>query len=393
VIVHELRGTGSSDRTRLLGDLARADAERTPLVLDLTPLDVGNASKRRLNGSWICLLGNLLLGRYSELALRVKLPEEHSIQLQLLRSAFYFSLVQRPGRTELPQVSPRSKRLLDANRGDWSPRSGPVLIPEANGEKLEEHTYLYSNTHLVAEPGYFRRYEASAAFPWLGEVIPRSSNAQGDLLRDGFLSATCDTIGEVVDNISTHAFNLRNTAFSAGWLGPQIVRRSRSCLIVSLTTGGQRSYDRLHFLAFDNGFSIPRTLRWQHPDPLRFDKATDLMERVLQRRLTNREITDHNGAGLWFLFGLARFAGGELTLTSEDDQSDGRKSSRVSAVIPAAESTNSSRWKTEELDIPVRGTIVHLQLRIPRLVDSDPASMATRIEEFRRYRSSWPAMA
>jgi hypothetical protein len=392
MIVHELRGTGERDRARLLEDLARADALGTTLTLDLSPLDEGNASKRRVNGPWICLVSNMLVGRYSELPLKVRLPEEHGIQLQLLRSAFYFALSQRRGTTEHLHFSDRSSLLLDANAGAWSPRSGPVLIPEANGERLEEHTYLYANTHVVAEPGYFRRYEASAAFPWLGEVIPRSLNPEGDLLREGFLSATCDTIGEVVDNISTHAFNLRNTSFSSGWLGPRIVDRARSCLIVSLTAGGQRSYDRLHFLAFDNGFSIPRTLRWQHPHPLRFDSAISLMQRVLQRRLTNRDITDHNGAGLWFLYGLARFAGGELTVTSEDDQSDGRRSAQVSAVIPAAEAGGSSEWRTKELDIPVRGTIVHLQLRIPRLIDADPATVASQIEEFQRYRASWPAM-
>lgn len=393
MVTHRVEGTGRRDRLALLGDLAAADAQGAILVLDLAPLDRGNASKRRLNGWWITVLSNLLLGRYGDLKLKVILPEAHSIQLQLLRGAFYFALAQRPGKTDYADRSARSQQLLESNSGTWSPRHGPVLIPEALGEKLEEHTYLYSNTHVRAESGYFRRYEASAAFPWLGEVVPRSSNREGDLLREGFLTATCDTFGEVADNISTHAFNLRNPSFAAGWLGPQIVDRSRSCLLVGLTAGGgERSFDRLHFLAFDNGFCIPRTLRWQHPDPLRFDSGASLMCRVLQGRLTDREITDHSGAGLWFLYGLARFAGGELTVISEDDLSDGQSAARVHAQIPAAELDQESSWSSETLPVPVRGTIVHLQLKIPRLSDIGPSEVAAKIEDFRRYRSAWPAM-
>jgi len=162
---------------------------------------------------------------------------------------------------------------------------------------------------------------------------------------------------------------------------------------VGLTAGGgERSFDRLHFLAFDNGFCIPRTLRWQHPDPLRFDSGASLMCRVLQGRLTDREITDHSGAGLWFLYGLARFAGGELTVISEDDLSDGQSAARVHAQIPAAELDQESSWSSETLPVPVRGTIVHLQLKIPRLSDIGPSEVAAKIEDFRRYRSAWPAM-
>ena len=394
MISHHIQGTASSDRKALLGALARADAESDTLALDLTRLDAGNASKRRLAGWWISVVSDLLLGRYGDLSIRVFLPSAPGIQSQLMRGGFYFSLAQRSGKTEHLSSNPRIKEMLDSNFSDWSPIYGPVLLQTADAERLEDHTYLYTNTHVRAESGYFRRYEASAAFPWLGEVVPKSNLADGNVLRNGFLTAVCDTFAEVADNISTHAFNLRNVSYSAGWLGPRIIDRARSCLLVSLTTGGgQHSYDRLHFLAIDNGFSIPRTLRWQHPEPLRFDSAETLMERVLQRRLTDREITDHNGAGLWFLFGLARFAGGELTVICEDDLSDGRNAARVSAVIPAAESDGSSRWASDSLSIPVRGTIIHLQMRIPKILDGDITNIQTKIEDFRRYRSAWPEMA
>lgn len=393
MIEHRFLGTGQPQRLALLGSLARADAERTRLALDLSPLDEGNPSKRRPSGPWISMISNMLLGRYADLPIKVVLPESHSIQLQLLRNAFYFALAQRPGITEFSRKSDRSSSLLEKSSGQWTPRTGPVLFPLADGDRVEERTYLYANTHVVAESGYFRRYEASAAFPWLGDVVPRPADRLGDSVREDFISATCDTFGEVLDNISTHAFNLRDTEFSAGWLGSRVVDRARSCFLVSLTTGGQRSHDRLHFLALDNGFSVPRTLRWQHPTPIRHDAAGSLMERVLQRRLTDREITDHSGAGLWFLYGLARFAGGTISLISEDDRSDGRSAARVSIAVPPAESDDHSTWTSEVVDVPVRGTVVHLQMRVPTLTGIAATDLARKLDDFRRYRSSWPAMA
>ena len=361
--------------------------------MDLSSLDAGNPSKRRLSAWWVASISNLLLGRYGDLPITAVLPTSHSIQAQLLRGAFYFSLAQRAGPTEYVEQTDRSALLLENSRGNWAPRTGPVLFPVADGTRLEERTYLYANTHVRAEPGYYRRYESSAAFPWLGDVVPRSSTPQGDFVREGFLSAICDTFAEVLDNFSTHAFNLRDPSFAAGWLKSTVVESARSCLIVSVTTGGQRSHDRLHFLALDNGFGIPRTLRWQHPGPLRHDKAGPLMERVLQHRLADREIPGHNGAGLWFLNGLARFAGGTLTLIAEDDFSDGRSGALVTAKIPSAESRSSSIWGAGIVDAPIRGTLVYLQMKVPTLSGVSRTQLDEKLQDFRRYRAQWPAMA
>lgn len=392
MIEHRVTGTGRTDQRSLLGALARADAEGSQLLLDMTPLDAGNPSKRRLNYDWMVSLSCLLLGRYGHLPIRAQMPGANSIELQLLRSSFYFALAQRPGKVSYSNMSESTQRLIEASSGEWSPRSGPVLFPTADGERIEDRTYLYSNTHVRAESGYFRRYEASAAFPWLGDVIPNPNDSLARTARSMFISAVCDTLAEVLDNVSTHAFNLRDARYSAGWLGPGIVERSRSCLLVSHTAGGKGSFDRLHFLAVDNGFSVPRTLRWQHPTPLRYDAADDLIIKVLRRRLTDRGIAGHNGAGLWFLYGLARFAGGSITIQTEDDYSDGRNAAVVSVSVPPAESGSPGVWKSRMLGRPLRGTAIHLQIKVPSLIDTDPAQLARRIEDFREYRAAWPAM-
>lgn len=396
MISHGVNGTGESEVQCLLEAFCRADAEGTRLSLDLTGFDRGNASQRRLSPAWLAVVSNLLMGRFSDLPIRVALPEAPSARIQLLRGAFYFALAQRPGPVAFASHDDASAAALNPSRGTWAPRRGPVpvLLEEAAGTRLAERAYLYANTHSRAEAGYFRRYEGSAAFPFLGEAIPRPRGQLGDALRSEFLSATCETLAEVLDNISTHAFNLREPEFRSDWLGRSIVDRARSCLLVSLTTGGTNSCDRLHFLAFDNGFGIPRTMRWQHPDSLRGVEAADIVERVLRSRLTDRAVEGHNGAGLWCLYGLARFAGGTVTVTTEDDLSDGHAAAQLVMRVPAVGSVESTPHpQKRSVPVPWRGTTVQLQVRVPRLDHLDQHQISEARDNLHRYRAAWPQMA
>lgn len=396
MISHGVTGTGEREIQGLLEAFRRADAAGTRLDVDLRGFDRGNASRRRLSPAWLAVVSNLLMGRFSDLPIRVALPQAPSARIQLLRGAFYFALAQRPGPVELASHNYGSVPALNASKGTWAPRRGPVpvLLEEAAGTRLAERTYLYANTHSRAESGYFRRYEGSAAFPFLGEAVPRPQGRMGDALRSEFLSATCETLAEVLDNISTHAFNLRQPDFRSDWLGPAIVDRSRSGLLVSLTTGGTNSCDRLHFLAFDNGFGIPRTMRWQHPDSLRRAKAGDMVECVLRHRLTDRAVEGHNGAGLWCLYGLARFAGGTITVTSEDDLSDGHTATQLAIRVPAVGSSESAPdVQKRSVPVPWRGTTVQLQVRVPRLDHLDQDQISEARDNLHRYRAAWPQMA
>ena len=396
MISHEVTGTGEREVRSLLDALRRADAADTQFGLDLTGFDVGNASQRRLSPAWLAVVSNLLMGRFSDLPIRVALPEAPSARKQLLRGAFYFALAQRPGPVEFAAHGDASAQVLSSSKGIWAPRRGPVpvLLEEAAGTRLAERAYLYANTHSRAESGYFRRYEGSAAFPFLGEAVPRPQGRMGDALRSEFLSATCETLAEVLDNMSTHAFNLRDPEFTSDWLGPSIVERSRSCLLVSLTTGGTDSCDRLHFVALDNGFGIPRTMRWQHPDSLDRVNAADIVECVLRSRLTDRAVDGHNGAGLWCLYGLARFAGGTITVTSEDDLSNGQAATQLAIRVPAVGSAESTpHVQKRSVPVPWRGTTVQLQVRVPRLDNLAQDQIIEARDNLHRYWAAWPPMA
>ena len=261
---------------------------------------------------------------------------------------------------------------------------------EAAGTRLSHRSYLYSNTHWRARSWLdFRRYQASAGFPWLGDLVPKPSSIIGRELRDMFIVAICRAFQEVLDNVSTHAFNARVSGFAADWLKTSTLHWDRSCLIASTTTGGRNSHDRIHFLAIDNGYGIPRTMRWQHPDALQTTSAADIIECALRKRLFDREIDGHDGAGLWSLKEPARFAGGTITVTSEDDRSAGRSAVQVELAVPAAGS-GSTRFNvsTRGINVPWRGTAIHAQLRIPRIGDMDEDQLKAVRDRLSRHRSA-----
>ena len=384
---HSVAGTAERDVRELLVFLKRAVSDGTPVGLDLRSLDDGKASARRVGPWWASSVTNLLAGYFSDLPLRVALPAARGVQLQLLRGGLYHALAQRPGHVDYTASNDFTEDALISSTGDWTPKTGPVLFGEASGTPISERSYLYANTHARAESGYFRRYEGSAAFPFLGEIIPRPLASAGREARRMFLLWACKALVEVLDNFSTHAFNRLDASFDADWLGPMVVDRARSCLLVGVTTGGTDSYDRLHFVALDNGFGIPRTMRWKHPAPLQSAKSADIVECVLRERLTNRNIDGHAGGGLWCLSVLAEFAGGTIWVTSEDDLSDGQSATRIQVDVPAIRSDDQSlQVKRRSTQLPWRGTTVHVKIRIPRLEDVDEH----QLREFRNrlYRNS-----
>lgn len=384
---HRVTGTAERNVQELLEYLQRAVSDCAPLSLDLRSLDEGKASARRVGSWWASSLTNLLAGHFSDLPLRVALPVSRGVQLQLLRGGLYHALAQRPGHVDYTASDGFIEDALRCSAGDWTPKTGPVLFGEASGTPVSERSYLYANTYARAESGYFRRYEGSAAFPFLGEIIPRPLASAGREARRMFLLWACKALVEVLDNLSTHAFNRRDANFDADWLGPMVVDRARSCLLVGVTTGGTDSYDRLHFIALDNGFGIPRTMRWKHPAPLQSAESADIVERVLRERLTDRNIDGHAGGGLWCLSVLAEFAGGTIWVTSEDDLSDGQSATRVQVDVPAIGSDDQSLQVERRIaQLPWRGTTVHVKIRIPRLEDVDEH----QLNEFRSrlYRSS-----
>ena len=175
-VSHGVTGTGERDARDLLVALRRATSDDAPLGLDLSRLDEGNPSSSRVNSLWVSSLTNLLVGRFSDLPLRVALPAARAVRLQLLRGGLYYALAQRPGPVEYTASDDASEAALRSSAGTWAPSRGPVLFDEASGRPVGGRSYLYAKTHSNAEPGYFRRYRGSAAFRFLGHVVPEQSH-------------------------------------------------------------------------------------------------------------------------------------------------------------------------------------------------------------------------
>ena len=415
VVRYRVTSTQTGDREELAATLQRVQVQRLGLELDLTGLDedtlTTNASKRRLDTQWILDTGNLLLGQYNDVTLRVILPETSGIQLPLIRGSLYFSLVQRHGYLEIMTRRESEDTLvwqsfngivmriadtdrlvedipetiaLQRNHANWRPARKAVLFEEVVGNKIQDRTYLFSNTHATTEPGYFRLYQPAAAFPWLHDVVPSPKDRVARRVRGVFVDFVGDTIVEVLDNIPKHAFDLQNSAFEASWLGNRAITRDRSCMLVGLTEGGTGSHNRLYFTVLDNGLGIPRTMRWKHPVLWDVD-AGQIIECILSARLKGRGIDGHVGGGLWYLCGLAGCSGGTVVITSEDNETGdaGGCSTAVRVVIEMSPfwSGEPPRCVVEKLNFPFRGTVVQLQARVPHFDDFDDA----RIEEFMDY--------
>lgn len=351
--------------------------------IDLSALDAGNASQRRLDHVWLISAANLLLGKYNHLPMHIALPREHGIQLQLQRNAFYSALAQRQGETSCSELDENSAATLELCRKPWSQDDGPFLFDEAAGAELDGKTHLYTNTHQKAEPGYFRRYfHPAVAFPWLGDSVSRPSTGSAKT-REDFVDEASSALIEVLDNFSKHAFNWLDRDFSADWLGPGIVHGARSGLVASVTKGGTGSRDRLYFLAFDNGFCIPRTMRWQHPRELEQETAEHITEQVLRERLIARGFEGHCGAGLWQLGELVKVDGGRITVITEDDQSQDRCAVRIDAQVTKHAGQPDLECEHSRLSVPWRGTTIRVMANIPR-PPSLTAESPARTSSYRR---------
>jgi len=417
VLQHRVASTQASERDKLASKLQQVQTQRCGLELDFTGLGkdalAPNASKRRLGMQWILDIGNLLLGQYNDISLRVILPAATNMQLPLIRGSLYFSLVQRNGHSEIvcrdqsedivvwrnlgnfDRPSPHSTDIprdlpvamaLKRNYDSWRPgnHDQDVLLEEAVGEKLQERTYLFSNTHATTELGYFRRYQSAAAFPWLHDVVPNPRDRVARRIRRTYMDFVGDTLVEVLDNISRHAFDIQSSEFQAKWLGNNSISEDRSCMLVGLTEGGTGSYNRLYFTVFDNGLGIPRTMRWKHK-ALHKVGAGRIIECILNARLKGRDIDGHVGGGLWYLGGLAGCAGGTVIVTSEDNHTGDTghcpTAVRVTVTVPPFLSEESPRFEIEQLDLPLRGTVIQLQAQVPQFGDFDQVE----IEKFKEY--------
>lgn len=346
-----------------LVDIAAHDA--APFTLDLRPLARDGHTNRRLDLLTVATLTNLLLGAVADAPVKVHLPTAPGILTQLRRGGLFFALAQRPGGVAVD--GDPGHPLLHGWRGNWRPSRGEQLFPDGGPEEVSERLYLYANTHFLGE-GFFRAYRPGAAMPWLADLIPIPADPDGQRLRHEFVLSAGDALVEVAENQPSHAFKLRGPV-ADDRLEPW-ERRTRSFLLCGLTKGGgEESWNRLRVVVLDNGHGIGRTLRWQHPELT--EPTGDLVTSVLRRQFRERGIAGHNGRGLWFLSGLVRLAGGQVTALTENDAHAGRTGISVTFSSPDA-SDGGTAWSVpQDVPLPVRGTVLLIDLVVPRATGAE----------------------
>lgn len=373
----EVWNLGKWSDLRPLIDATVASGRADSLELDLSRLDREGVEARRLDLSSVALLSNLLLGAFGDARVTVTLPMAPSMQAQLRRGGLYFALAQRAG--EVAWNGPTSAELMAGWSGAWRPAMGDRLFEHAPAEEIDERLYLYANTHRLGQ-GYFRQYQPGAAMPWLADLVPVPRDRALRQARQDFVASAVEAIVEILENLATHAFK-RHRRLADDWLHPH-GRRAKSMLLCSLTKGGgKESWDRLHVLALDNGYGIGRTLRWQHPQAT--GSTAELLEAVLRRKFLERGIPGHTGRGLWYLHGLARIGGGAVHVITEDDQSSERHGVRFGFSSPSAESGATTWEASEDVNLPVRGTILLLDLAVPSVSHGDAAPMGAEYRALR----------
>lgn len=347
------------DLVPVAAEFARCDERRQQVHLDLSPLDRDGNAGRRLDVLSVALLANLLVGRYTDVPLEITWPTSSSICGQLRRGGVPFALAQRVGPVTF--IDGNGSVPTEGWNGSWRPAFGDSLFDAAEADHIDERLYFYANTHRLGE-GHFRSYQPAAAMPWLGQLVPVPRDTTARQVRNSFVVSTVEAIVEVLENLATHAAKLRQP-LANDWLRPHS-KRAKSALICSLTRGGGKdSWDRLHVLALDNGYGIGRTLRWQHPDAKL--STPELIDAVLRRKFLERNIPGHAGRGLWYLHGLARIAGGSARVVTEEDEADHHCAVQLGFESPAAED-GPTKWRDpERIDLPIRGTILVLDLDVP----------------------------
>lgn len=370
--------TNPTDVRLLCASIAEASAAGTTALLDFSELDRDGTENRRLDGTAVALLTNVLLGLHGDADITVRPPRSTSMLRQLRRGGFFFALAQRAGRTRW--TSPDDESLVSGWGGTWRPAKGDRLFDDGSADRVEERLYLYANTHRLGQ-GFFRQYQPGAAMPWLADLVPMPHDRSLRAARQSFVASAVEAVVEVLENLATHAFKPRG-AIDDDWLRPH-GRRAKSMVACSLTKGGGAdSWDRLHVLAIDNGYGIGRTLRWQHPQATH--STADLLDAVLKRKFLERDIPGHSGRGLWYLHGLARIAGGSVALVTEDDETMAREGVRLGFSTPPAEAGPTAWDPPVEVAVPVRGTILLLDLAVPSAVHGDATPMAA---DYRTLRS------
>ena len=350
----------------LSGAMLDAEQAGSQIYLDLSEeslASVETPSAVRLNTSSVQVLVNLLLGRYRDLPIEIRLPQNRGINLQLARGGLFFCLSNRSNvhwtegepagwdkvvPTWVRPFHPNDTRMYrealatkhDLSQEDWVVRAA-------------FQRYLLSVIHPHRRPAQSLKHELDKiARRWLSG---RLGVHQGSVLISTLMDCA-EVFYEIVVNVPDHAgIGMKNTGASLGQL-------------YATLGGGRESCNRLNFSAIDNGVGLPQRVNEKFQDRHRnaSEALVDSVTGKLPRRVGGR------GVGLTKVREIS-------SRYSEMTQHEAGKSQL--RIITRSDTSNASEYlewggdsespSTDTIaELPIEGTLVWVSLALERRTES-----------------------
>lgn len=374
-----LTGSDSSGLVELSNQMLEAERLGVPFVLDLADAAItseANPSAIRVNIPAALILSNLLVGRFRELPVKVRLPDSRGLNLQLARGGVFFALSNRTDITWVDGVPTSWNRIADAWTQPFHPsdagmyREALATTRDLNRDewvvRAAFQRYLLSVMHPHLRPATSLREDLERiARKWLSS---RLAVAQGSELV-ATLRDCAEVFYEIVVNVPDHA-----------GIAAQADGASLGQMYATLG-GGRDSHNRLHFSVMDNGVGMASRVNEKFTDRHRTaqEALVDSVQGALPRRVGGRgvglhrvhQIASQHAAGL-------RGAGGasSIRIISTGD-TDGD-------AVDLDWRTGSREPKTKIIGgLPIQGTLVWICLGLEQrtaAVDSSDQLELTFIE-------------
>ena len=244
--------------------LEEAELHGSICVLDFSDQAVAGSARPsavRLSIPSIMVVSNLLVGRFRDVPVAVRIPETRGLNLQLARGGFFFALANRPRVSWAGEAPEQWSRTAEAWVHPFHPSDAAMRREALVDVKDPEHDswvvraafqrYLLSVMHPHNRPARHLRHDLrQVAGRWLSSRLHVKPGSE----MVGTLTDCLEVFYQIVVNVPDHA-SLRSSPTGCS-LGQ----------VYATLGGGRDSHNRLHFTVLDNGVGLPHRVSILYKD-------------------------------------------------------------------------------------------------------------------------------
>ena len=310
------------------------------------------------------VVSNLLVGRFRDVPVTVRIPDSRGLNLQLARGGFFFALANRPLVNWAGEAPERWSRTARSWVHPFHPSDAEMRRQALVDVKDPEHEswvvraafqrYLLSVMHPHNRPARHLRHDLrQIAGRWLSSRLHITPGSE----MVGTLADCLEVFYQIVVNVPDHA-SLRSepTGCSLGQ-------------VYATLGGGRDSHNRLHFTILDNGVGLPHRVRILYTDRLR--TAEQALRDAVMGRLPRP--AGGRGIGLDLVRRIAsqyteglRGVGGASSIRII---TNGDTDSSASCLEWSLDSDGPHTYTID--DLPVRGTLVWVSLGLEHRIPNE----------------------